>query len=72
MRLQDYLEANNLKKVRLERNLRQWQLGLMSKVTISRISQIEQGSPAGEKEKKTLAKALDTTIGIIWPEDLNE
>ncbi len=72
MQLQDYLEINNLRKIRLEKNLRQWQVSLMSKVTISRICQIEQGSPAKGQERQMLARALDTTTGTIWPEELNK
>ena len=72
MRLEDCLEVNNLKKTRLDKNLRQWQLSLMAQLTISRISQIEQGAPARNREKELLAGALDLDVQTIWPEYPNK
>ena len=72
MRLEDCLEVNNLKKTRLDKNLRQWQLSLMAQITISRISQIEQGAPARKREKELLAGALGVDVQTIWPEHLKK
>ena len=69
MNLSDYLENNRLREVRIEKNLRQWQLGLMTSMSISRISQIEQGAPARNDEKEKLARALEVELARIWTKE---
>ena len=68
MNIEDFLEPNQLRELRVSRNLRQWQLHIMSCVSLPRISQIENGAPATEVEKVRLAKGLSVPIVEIWPD----
>ena len=68
MEIADFLEPNQLRELRVGKNLRQWQLHIMSNVSLPRISQIENGAPATEVEKERLAKGLSLAIVEIWPD----
>ena len=58
-----------LKEARFKRRLTQWFLAQITNVHQSRISLIENGDRASERERKALAKGLGIKAeDIDWPE----
>jgi len=57
-----------LREARFRKRISQWELSKLTHVHQSRISLIENGHKANEKEKQALAKALNMKIEEIdWP-----
>ena len=69
MNIDHFLKPNRLRNLRLDKNLRQWHLHLMSGVPLPRISQIENFAPASQSEKKRLAKSIGIKIEQLWPRE---
>jgi len=60
----------DLREVRFKRKIPQWRLSLVSGVCQSRISQIENGYPPSEAERKRIISALNVNDDTIeWPGD---
>ena len=63
----------DLREARFKRRITQWDLSKITNVHQSRISLIENGHKASEKEKKALAKGLGMHVEDIgWPTDSAE
>ncbi len=69
MNIEHFLKPNKLRNLRLEKNLPQWHLHLMSGVSLPRISQIENFAPASQSEKERIAKSIGMKIEHIWPSE---
>jgi transcriptional regulator with XRE-family HTH domain len=61
--------GQRIARLRKERDLTQQALATKARVSVSAISQIEQGRRAGPALRKALAKALRTTQEEIWPNE---
>jgi DNA-binding XRE family transcriptional regulator len=60
----------DLKEARFKKRISQWELSKLTEVHQSRISLIENGHKANEKEKKALAEGLNMRIeDIDWPRE---
>jgi DNA-binding XRE family transcriptional regulator len=58
----------DLREIRFQRKISQWDLAKIANVHQSRISLIENGHPPKEREKQALAKSLRIrTDEINWP-----
>lgn len=58
-----------LREARFNRRITQWALSKISNIHQSRISLIENGDKASEREKNALAKGLGIKVDEIdWPE----
>jgi predicted transcriptional regulator len=58
----------DLREARFKRGITQWSLSKITNVHQSRISLIENGDKASEKEKEVLAKGLGVKVeDIDWP-----
>ena len=59
-----------LREARFKRRITQWSLSKIANVHQSRISLIENGDKASEREKKALAKGMGVKVeDIDWPND---
>ena len=58
----------DLREARFKRRITQWSLSNIANIHQSRISLIENGDKASEREKKALAKGLGVKVeDISWP-----
>jgi len=59
----------DLREARFKRRITQWALSKLTNVHQSRISLVENGAKASEKEKGALAKGLNLRVeDIDWPD----
>ena len=59
-----------LREARFKRRITQWSLSKIANVHQSRISLIENGDNASERERKALAKGLGVKVeDIAWPNE---
>lgn len=62
----------DLKEIRFRKNITQWELAFQSGVPQSRISLVENGYPASDREKFALINALQIKDSEIdWPKQQN-
>ncbi len=60
----------DLREARFKRRITQWSLSKISNVHQSRISLIENGDKANERERMALAKGLSVKVeDIDWPNE---
>lgn len=60
----------DLQEARFKRRITQWSLSKISNVHQSRISLIENGDKASERERNALAKGLGVKVeDIDWPNE---
>ena len=60
----------DLREARFKRRITQWSLSKITNVHQSRISLIEHGAKASDKEKEALAKGVGLRVqDIDWPRD---
>jgi len=58
----------DLREARFKRRITQWALSKIANIHQSRISLIENGDKASERERKALAKGLGAKVeDIAWP-----
>ena len=58
----------DLREARFKRRITQWSLSKIANIHQSRISLIENGDKASERERKALAKGLGVKFeDIAWP-----
>ena len=62
----------NLKELRFKKQISQWELSKISGVHQSRISLIENGFQATEKEQNLLAKALGISADVLLKLDIGK
>jgi DNA-binding XRE family transcriptional regulator len=60
----------DLREARFKRRITQWSLSKIANIHQSRISLIENGDKASQREKKALAKSLGVKVeDVSWPDN---
>jgi len=62
-----FLISCNLRKIRSQENLRQWELSVGSGIALNRISFLERGAPPTSREVEKITSLLGVSPSEIWP-----